>query len=110
VNLKLILKRSIKSGLIGGKKFDIAARIDSDGDLAALFKGYPDELVMAFKSAFVERSLTMKRAELVKGMKFSVGSLNELIELEERLLAAFDQLKRMVTIIETNDTDVTFET
>lgn len=108
--LKLVLKRSIKSGLMGGKKFEIASRIESDSDLAALFKGYPDELVMAFKSAFVDRSTSMKRSEFVKGHKFSVGSLNELIELEDRLLAAFDQLKRMVAVIESNDTDVTFET
>ena len=107
--LKLVLKRSIKSGLIGGKKFEIAARIESDADLAALFKGYPDELVMAFKSAFAERSTAMKRSELVKGHKFGVGSLNEIIELEDRLLAAFDQLKRMVAVIESNDTDVAFE-
>ena len=52
----------------------------------------------------------MKRSEFVKGHKFSIGSLNELIELEDRLLAAFDQLKRMVAVIESNDTDVTFET
>ena len=107
--LKLILKRSVKSGLIGGKKFEVAARVESERDLSALFKGYPDELVMAFKSAFVDRSTAMKRSDLVKGMKFSTASLNEMIELEDRLLTAFDQLKRMVAIIETVDTDVAFE-
>ena len=107
--LKLILKRTIKSGLIGGKKFEVAARIESDRDLAVLFKGYPDELVMAFKSAFVERSTAMKRSELLKGTKFSAASLNELIELEDRLLTAFEHLKRMISILETADTDVAFE-
>jgi len=65
---------------------------------------------MAFKSAFVDRNTAMKRSDLVKGMKFfSTASLNEMIELEDRLLTAFDQLKRMVAIIETVDTDVAFE-
>jgi uncharacterized protein (UPF0305 family) len=107
--LKLILKRSVRSGLIGGKKFEVAARVESERDLSVLFKGYPDELVMAFKSAFVDRSTSMKRSDLVKGTRFSTASLNEMIELEDRLLTAFDQLKRMVAIIETVDTDVAFE-
>jgi len=107
--LKLILKRTVKSGLIGGKKFEMAARVESDQDLVSLFKGYPDELVMAFKSTFADKNTAMKRSELVRGAKFSSASLNEMIELEDRVLAAFDQLKRMISIIEANDVDVTFE-
>lgn len=107
--LKLILRRHAKSGLIGGKKFELSARLESDKDLATLFKGYPDELVLAYKSIFVDRSVALKRSEFLRGAKFAVGSLNEMIELEERLQTAFDQVKRMADIIGTLETDITIE-
>lgn len=97
--MKLVINRKIKSGLMGGKKFEIAARVDTERDLNALFKGYPDELVMAFKSAFTDKAYSLKRGELVNGTRFSVTSLNEVIEIEDRLLGAVEQLQRMVEII-----------
>jgi hypothetical protein len=104
--LKMILRRAAKSGLIGGKKFELTSRIESDKDLNALFKGYPDELVLAYKSIWVDRSISLKRSDFLRGSKFSVGSLNEMIELEERLQMAFDQTKRMIEIVETLQTDI----
>ena len=53
--LRLVLRRHARSGLMGGKKFELLARIDGGPDVAALFKGYPDELVMADKSEFADR-------------------------------------------------------
>jgi hypothetical protein len=107
--LKLILRRTAKSGLIGGKKFEITSRVESDKDLPVLFKGYPDELVLAYKSIWAERSISLKRSEFLRGTKFSVASLNEMIELEERLQMAMDQTKRMIDIVETLETDIALE-
>jgi hypothetical protein len=107
--LKMILRRSVKSGLIGGKKFELTTRIESDKDLAALFKGYADELVLAYKSVFADRSVSLKRSDFIRGAKFSVGSLNEMIELEERLQTAFDQVRRMTDIVETFETDIALQ-
>ena len=107
--LKLILRRNAKSGLIGGKKFELTCRVESDKDLHALFKGYPDELVLAYKSIWADRSVSLKRSEFLRGSKFSVASLNEMIELEERLQMAFDQTKRMINIVETLERDIALE-
>lgn len=107
--LKLILRRNVKSGLIGGKKFEVHSRVETDKDLIALFKGYPDELVLAYKSIWADRSLSLKRSEFLRGTKFTVTSLNELIELEERLQSAFDQVRRMIEIVETFQTDIALE-
>jgi hypothetical protein len=107
--LKLILRRTVKSGLIGGKKFELTSRVESDKDLVALFKGYPDELVLAYKSIWADRSISLKRGEFLRGSRFSVASLNEMIELEERLQMAFDQTKRMIDIVETLATDIALE-
>ncbi|CAM5765102.1 hypothetical protein LMIY3S_01371 [Labrys miyagiensis] len=107
--LKLILRRTAKSGLIGGKKFELTSRIESDRDLHALFKGYPDELVLAYKSIWADRSISLKRSEFLRGSKFSVASLNEMIELEERLQMAFDQTKRMIEIVQTLETEIALE-
>ena len=104
--MKLILRRTVKSGLIGGKKFELTTRVESDRDLTAMFKGYPDELVLAYKSVFADRSVSLKRSDFIRGAKFSVGSLNEMIELEERLLTALDQVRRMADIVETFETDI----
>ena len=103
--MKLLLKRTIKSGLMGGRRFELQAKVDSDTDLNALFKGCPDELLLAYKSSFADKSLAVKRSELLRGAKFSAAGLNELIELEERLQVGFDQLKRMVEILKAGDTD-----
>ena len=107
--MKMILRRAVKSGLIGGKKFELTSRIDSEKDLAILFKGYADELVMAYKSTFADRSTALKRSEFLRGAKFTVGSLNELIELEDNLQSAFEQVKRMIDIVETFATDITLD-
>ena len=106
---RLILRRAVKSGLIGGKKFELTTRVESEKDLVALFKAYPDELVLAYKSVFVDRSISLKRSEFIRGAKFSVGSLNEMIELEERLHTALDQVKRMTDIVETFETDIALQ-
>jgi hypothetical protein len=103
---KLVVKRTIKSGLMGGKKFEVAARVDSEADLVSLFKGFPDELVLAYKSAFAERSVSLRRSELLRGTRLSATSLNEIIEFEDRLQFAFEQLKRMIEIVKTADQDV----
>jgi len=106
---KMILRRTAKSGLIGGKKFELTSRIESDKDLNALFKGYPDELVLAYKSIWADRSISLKRTDFLRGSRFSVGSLNEMIELEERLQMAFDQTRRMIDIVETLATEIALE-
>lgn len=107
--LNLVVKRTVKSGLFTGKKYEVAVRVDSDRDLPALFKGYPDELVLAYKSTFAERSSSLRRSELVKGARIGVGSLNEMIELEDYLRNAFEQLKRMIAIVETGESEVVVE-
>lgn len=107
--LKLILRHAVKSGLIGGKKFELTSRVETDKDLVALFKRYPDELVLAYKSIWADRSISLKRSEFLRGSKFTVTSLNEMIELEERLQMAFDQVKRMIDIVETLETDIALE-
>ena len=107
--MKLAIKRVIKAGLMGGRRFELSAKVDSDIDLNALFKGCPDELLLAYKSAFADKSVALKRSELVRGAKFSAGTLNELLELEERLQLGFDQLKRMVDILRRGDTDLLFD-
>jgi len=107
--MKMILRRTVKSGLISGKKFELTTRIESEKDLVALFKGYPDELVLAYKSVFADRSIALKRSDFLRGAKFSVGSLNEMIELEERLQTAMDQVKRMTDIVETFETDIALQ-
>jgi hypothetical protein len=104
--MRLVIRRQIKSGLIGGKKFEVTARVESVQDLAAMFKGYPDELVLAYRSTFVDRSVSLKRSELVRGARLSAGSLNEMIEIEERLQMGYEQLKRMVAIVEAGDAEV----
>jgi hypothetical protein len=103
--MQLAVKRVIKAGLMGGRRFELFAKVDSDFDLNALFKGCPDELLLAYKSAFADRSVAVRRSELVRGAKFSAGTLNELIELEERLQLGFEQLKRMVEILRAGDMD-----
>ena len=105
----MVVNRHLKSGLMGGKRFEVSARIESAQDLHALFKGYPDELVLAYKSVFSDKSHALKRSELMRGCRLNPGSLNEIIELEERLAGAFDQLKRMVEILEAGDRDVVTE-
>lgn len=109
VPLRLVVRRVVKSGLIGGKKFEVLARVEGGADLAALFKGYPDELVMAYRSVFADRSHSLKRSELVRGTRFQPGSLNEIIELEERLGGALDQLRRMVDIVTGGEADVVID-
>jgi len=109
IEMKLILRRTVKSGLISGKKFELTTRVESDKDLTGIFKGYPDELVLAYKSVFADRSVSLKRSEFIRGAKFSVGSLNELIELEERLQTALDQVRRMTDIVETFETDIALQ-
>jgi hypothetical protein len=105
--LKLVVKRTVKSGLMGGKKFEIFAKVEGENDFATLFKGCADEFVLAYKSAFAEKSVSVKRSELMRGVKFSTATLNETIELEDRLQLAFDQFKRMVEILHKGDTDLT---
>jgi hypothetical protein len=105
--MQLAVKRVIKAGLMGGRRFELHAKVDSDVDLGALFKGCADELVIAFRSAFAEKSVAVKRSELVRGAKFTAASLNELIELEERVQLGFEQLKRMVDILRAGDADFT---
>ncbi|MDQ0395083.1 hypothetical protein [Labrys monachus] len=107
--MKMILRRTVKSGLIGGKKFELTTRLESEKDLAALFKGYPDELVLAYKSVFGDRSVSLKRSEFLRGARFSLTSLNEMIELEERLQTALDQVRRMAEIVETFETDIALQ-
>lgn len=107
--LRMVVNRQIRSGLMGGKRFELQARIEGERDLAALFKGYPDELVLAYKSVFSDKSHAVKRGDLVRGCRVVVSSLNEMIELEERLGGAFDQLRRMVEILETGERDVVTE-
>ena len=107
--LKLILRRSVKSGLIGGKKFELHSHVETDRNLTALFKGYPDELVLAYKSIWADRSLSLKRSEFLRGSKFTLTSLNELIELEERLQSAFEQVRRMIEIVESFQTDIALD-
>jgi hypothetical protein len=104
--MRLVIRRQIKSGLIGGKKFELTAKVESEHDLVAMFKGFPDELVLAFRSTFVDRSIALKRSELVRGTRLSAGSLNEMIEIEERLQMGYEQLKRMVAIVEAGDAEV----
>jgi hypothetical protein len=104
--MQLAVKRVIKAGIMGGRRFELFAKVDSDIDLNALFKGCPDELLVAYKSVFADRSVALKRSELVRGAKFTAGTLNELIELEERLQLGFEQLKRMVEILRAGDTDL----
>ena len=107
--MKLAIKRVIKAGLMGGRRFELLAKVDSDIDLNALFKGCPDELLLAYKSAFADKSVALKRSELVRGAKFSAATLNELLELEERLQLGFDQLKRMVDVMRRGDTDLLYD-
>ena len=104
--MQLAVKRVIKAGLMGGRRFELFAKVDSEIDLAALFKGCPDELVLAYRSAFAEKSIAVKRSELVRGAKFSAATLNELIELEERLQLGYEQFKRMVEILRDGDKDI----
>jgi hypothetical protein len=105
--MKLAVKRVIKAGLMGGRRIELYAKVDSDIDLAALFKGFPDELVIAYRSAFADKSVAVKRSELLRGAKFSAQSLNELIELEDRLQSGFEQIKRMAEVLRAGDTDFT---
>jgi hypothetical protein len=107
LSMKLAVKRVIKAGLMGGRRFELMAKVDSDVDLSALFKGFPDELLVAYRSAFADKSVALKRGELIRGAKFQAASLNELLELEERLQAGFEQLKRMVDVVRAGDTDFT---
>jgi hypothetical protein len=104
--MKLVIKRTIKAGLMGGKRFELTARAESDGDLAALFKGCSDELVLSFRSSFADKSVALKRSDLLRGTKLNAATLNELIELEDRLQAGFEQLKRMVEIMKAGDVEV----
>lgn len=107
--LRLVLQRSIRSGLIGGKKFELTMRVDSSRDLRNLFKGHPDELLLAYKSTFADKSYALRRSEFLRGAKFTPASLNEMIELEERLQMGFDQLRRMIDIVEGGDAEVVIE-
>ncbi len=109
--VKISVKRSIKSGLLSGKKFEISARVESeDGkDLTALFKGYADEHVLAYKSAFTDKPVTLRRSELVRGTRFAAGSLNEVIEFEDNLKLAAQHFRRMLEIVEMGDADIAIE-
>jgi hypothetical protein len=102
---KLTVKRTVKSGLMGGKKFEVWARVEADYDIAAFFKGYPDELVLAYKSMFADRSVSLKRSDLMRGTRLSCASLNEMIEFEDRLELGFEQLKRMIEIVRNAETE-----
>jgi hypothetical protein len=105
--MKLLVKRVIKAGLMGGRRIELTAKVDSDIDLGAVFKGFPDELLIAYRSAFADKSVAVKRSELLRGAKFGAQTLNELIELEDRLQTGFEQLKRMVDVLRAGDTDFT---
>jgi hypothetical protein len=102
---KLTMKRTVRSGLMGGKKFEVWARVEADYDISAFFKGYPDELVLAYKSMFADRSVSLKRSDLIRGTRLSCASLNEMIEFEDRLELGFEQLKRMVEIVRNAETE-----
>ena len=102
---RLTVKRTVKSGLMGGKKFEVWARVEGDYDVAALFKGYPDELVLAYKSMFADRSVSLKRSDLLRGTRLACTSLNEMIEFEDRLELGFEQLKRMIEIVRNADAE-----
>ena len=103
--IRLVMKRTVKSGLMGGKKFEVWAKVEADYDLVATFKGYPDELVLAYRSIFVERSVSLKRSEILRGTRLPCGSLNEMIEFEDQLELGFEQLKRMVDIVRNTESD-----
>lgn len=107
--MRLSVKRTIKSGLIGGKKFEIFAKVVSDQDLVAVFKPYADEPVLAYKSGFSDKPIALRRSELLKGYKFAAPSMNELIEFEDNLKLAIQHIKRMLEIIETGDGEVFIE-
>jgi hypothetical protein len=103
--VRLMVKRTVKSGLMGGKKFEVWAKVEADYDLTASFKGYPDELVLSYKSMFADRSIALRRSELLRGMRIACSSLNEMIEFEDRLELGFEQLKRMIGIVRSAETE-----
>lgn len=103
--VRLMLKRTVKSGLMGGKKFEVWAKVEADYDLVASFKGYPDELVLSYKSMFADRSISLRRSELLRGMRLACSSLNEMIEFEDRLELGFEQLKKMIGIVRNAETE-----
>jgi len=68
----------------------------------------PNFLFASFSDRFREAGEQRGRvAPAEAGVGDALAELERLARLE--LLAAFDQLKRMVTVIESNDTDVAFE-
>lgn len=107
--LRFAIKRTIKSGLIGGKKYEVATRLDTDKDLTTLFKGYADEHILAYKSEFTDKPVTVKRSDFLRGHKFAAASMNEIIEFEDNLKLAVQHLNRMVEIVETGDGEVFIE-
>jgi hypothetical protein len=54
---------------------------------------------------FADRSVSLKRSDLIRGTRLSCASLNEMIEFEDRLELGFEQLKRMVEIVRNAETE-----
>lgn len=104
--VKLVLQRALKTGLLGGKRFTISAKVEGHSDIMSFFKGLPDEILVSYRSIFSHKPVTVSRGALLKGVTLSAGSLNEMVEIEDRLKGGAELLKRMIDILEDEKAEI----